>query len=341
MPEMTYSAALNKALREEMNRDPNVFIMGEDIGVWGDGGGVFSVTKGLLDEFGSQRVLDTPISEEGFVSMGVGAALVGSRPVVEVMYSDFLTLVMDPLVNQAAKMRYMFGGQAKVPLVVRTNLGAAGGKAAQHSQSFETWFMHVPGIKVVVPTTPADAAGLLKTAIRDDNPVLFLEHKLLYFMKGEVPDVIEPIPFGQALIRREGKDVTLVATQVMLQLALKAADQLFEEEGIDVEVIDPRTLVPLDLETILTSVKKTGRCVIAHEAVERAGWAAEIGFEVSLQAFDFLDAPIVRVCSANLPVPYTKGLEAVVIPDLNDIKDGIRAVYEGKQYSRGGRAINE
>jgi pyruvate dehydrogenase E1 component beta subunit len=340
MPEMTYSAALNKALREEMNRDPNVFIMGEDIGVWGDGGGVFSVTKGLLDEFGSQRVLDTPISEEGFVSMGVGAALVGSRPVVEVMYSDFLTLVMDPLVNQAAKMRYMFGGQAKVPLVVRTNLGAAGGKAAQHSQSFETWFMHVPGIKVVVPTTPADAAGLLKTAIRDDNPVLFLEHKLLYFMKGEVPDVIEPIPFGQALIRREGKDVTLVATQVMLQLALKAAEQL-QEEGIDVEVIDPRTLVPLDLETILTSVKKTGRCVIAHEAVERAGWAAEIGFEVSLQAFDFLDAPIVRVCSANLPVPYTKGLEAVVIPDLNDIKDGIRAVYEGKQYSRGGRAINE
>ncbi len=341
MPEMTYSAALNKALREEMNRDPNVFVMGEDIGVWGDGGGVFSVTKGLLDEFGSQRVLDTPISEEGFVSMGVGAALVGSRPVVEVMYSDFLTLVMDPLVNQAAKMRYMFGGQAKVPLVVRTNLGAAGGKAAQHSQSFETWFMHVPGIKVVVPTTPADAAGLLKTAIRDDNPVLFLEHKLLYFMKGEVPDVIEPIPFGQALIRREGKDVTLVATQVMLQLALKAADQLFEEEGIDVEVIDPRTLVPLDLETILTSVKKTGRCVIAHEAVERAGWAAEIGFEVSLQAFDFLDAPIVRVCSANLPVPYTKDLEAVVIPGLNDIKDGIRAVYQGKQYSRGGRAINE
>ena len=340
MPEMTYSAALNRALREEMNRDPSVFVMGEDIGVWGDGGGVFSVTKGLLDEFGSQRILDTPISEEGFVSMGVGAALVGSRPVVEVMYSDFLTLVMDPLVNQAAKMRYMFGGQAKVPLVVRTNLGAAGGKAAQHSQSFETWFMHVPGIKVVVPTTPADAAGLLKTAIRDDNPVLFLEHKLLYFMKGEVPDVIEPIPFGQALIRREGKDVTLVATQVMLQLALKAAEQL-QEEGIDVEVIDPRTLVPLDLETILTSVRKTGRCVIAHEAVERAGWAAEIGFEVSLQAFDFLDAPIVRVCSANLPVPYTKGLEAVVIPDLNDIKDGIRAVYEGKQYSRGGRAINE
>ncbi len=340
MPEMTYSAALNRALREEMNRDPNVFVMGEDIGVWGDGGGVFSVTKGLLDEFGSHRVLDTPISEEGFVSMGVGAALVGSRPVVEVMYSDFLTLVMDPLVNQAAKMRYMFGGQAKVPLVVRTNLGAAGGKAAQHSQSFETWFMHVPGIKVVVPTTPADAAGLLKTAIRDDNPVLFLEHKLLYFMKGEVPDVIEPIPFGQALIRREGKDVTLVATQVMLQLALKAADQL-EEEGIDVEVIDPRTLVPLDLETILTSVRKTGRCVIAHEAVERAGWAAEIGFEVSLQAFDYLDAPIVRVCSANLPVPYTKDLEAVVIPNLNDIKDGIRAVYQGKQYSRGGRAINE
>jgi pyruvate dehydrogenase E1 component beta subunit len=272
--------------------------------------------------------------------MGVGAALVGSRPVVEIMYSDFLTLVMDPLVNQAAKLRYMFGGQAKVPLVIRTNLGAAGGKAAQHSQSLETWFMHVPGLKVVVPTSPADAAGLLKTAIRDDNPVIFLEHKLLYFMKGEVPDVIEPIPFGQANVLREGKDVTVVATQVMLQLVLKAAEQL-QEEGIDVEIIDPRTLVPFDIETVLTSVRKTGRCVIAHEAVERAGWAAEIGFQVSLQVFDYLDAPIIRVCAANVPVPYTKQLEDEVIPNLSDVKDGIRAAFEGKAYSRGGQAINE
>jgi len=340
MPEMTYSAALNRALREEMMRDNSVFIMGEDIGVWGDGGGVFSVTKGLLEEFGPERIRDTPISEEGFVSMGVGAAMVGSRPVVEVMYSDFLTLVMDPLVNQAAKMRYMFGGQVKVPLVVRTNLGASGGKAAQHSQSFESWFMHVPGLKIVVPTRPEDAAGLLKTAIRDDNPVIFLEHKSLYFMKGEVPDVIEPIPFGQALVRREGKDVTVVATQVMLQHALKAAEQL-QEEGIDIEVIDPRTLVPLDIETILTSVRKTGRCVIAHEAVERAGWAAEVGFQVSLQAFDYLDAPIVRVCAANLPIPYTKVLESVVVPNLDDVKEGIRAVVAGRPYSRGGKAIHE
>lgn len=340
MPEMTYSAALNKALREEMLRDENVFVMGEDIGVWGDGGGVFAVTKGLLDEFGPERIRDTPISEEGFVSMGVGAALVGSRPVVEIMYSDFLTLVMDPLVNQAAKLRYMFGGQAKVPLVIRTNLGASGGKAAQHSQSLETWFMHVPGIKVVVPTTPADAAGLLKTAIRDDNPVMFLEHKLLYFMKGEVPDVIEAIPFGQAVVRREGKDVTVVATQAMLQLAMKAAEQL-QEEGIDVEIIDPRTLVPLDIETILASVRKTGRCVIAHEAVERAGWAAEVGFQISLQVFDYLDAPIIRVCAANVPVPYTRQLENEVIPNLSDVKDGIRAAFEGKPYSRGGKAVNE
>jgi pyruvate/2-oxoglutarate/acetoin dehydrogenase E1 component len=340
MPEMTYSAALNKALREEMIRDDDVFVMGEDIGVWGDGGGVFAVTKGLLDEFGSERIRDTPISEEGFVSMGVGAALVGSRPVVEVMYSDFLTLVMDPLVNQAAKLRYMFGGQAKVPLVVRTNLGASGGKAAQHSQSLETWFMHVPGLKVVVPTSPADAAGLLKTAIQDDNPVMFLEHKLLYFMKGEVPEVIEPIPFGKAVICREGKDVTVVATQVMLQLVLKAADAL-ASEGIDIEVIDPRTLVPFDIETVLTSVRKTGRCVIAHEAVERAGWGGEIGFQVNQLAFDYLDAPIVRVCAANLPVPYTKQLEDEVIPGLDDVINGIRAAYQGNTYSRGGKARNE
>lgn len=333
MPELTYSAALNLALRQEMRRDPSVFVMGEDICVWGDGGGVFSVTKGLLDEFGPERVRDTPISEEGFVSMGVGAALVGSRPVIEVMYSDFLTLSMDPIVNQAAKARYMFGGQAKVPLVVRTNLGASGGKAAQHSQSFETWFMHVPGLKVVVPTTPADAAGLLLTAIRDDNPVMFFEHKMLYFTKGEVPEVIEPIPFGEATIRRAGTDVTVVATQTMLVWALKAAETL-AVEGIEVEVIDPRTLVPLDSDTIVHSVMKTGRCVVAHEAVERAGWAAEVSFIVSQEAFDYLDAPVVRVCAANLPVPYTKTLEGEVIPGLSDVIAGIRAAIAGLPYSK-------
>jgi pyruvate/2-oxoglutarate/acetoin dehydrogenase E1 component len=333
MPEMTYSAALNKALREEMHRDQRVFLMGEDIGVWGDGGGVFSVTKGLLSEFGSQRVRDTPISEEGFVSIGVGAALVGARPVVELMYSDFVTLAMDPIVNQAAKVRYMFGGQASVPIVVRTNLGASGGKAAQHSQSLETWFMHVPGLKVVVPSTPADAAGLLLTSIRDDNPVMFLEHKSLYFTKGEVSDDIEPIPFGQAVVRRQGTDITVVATHVMLAMALKAADAL-GAEGIDVEVIDPRTLVPLDIETIVASVRKTGRCLIAHEAVERAGWAAEVAFQVSQEAFDHLDAPIGRVCAANLPVPYTRTLEDQVIPVLDDVVNGIRATVRGVGYSK-------
>ena len=333
MPEMTYSAALNKALREEMARNQTVFVMGEDIGVWGDGGGVFSVTKGLLDEFGSARVRDTPISEEGFVSIGVGAALVGSRPVVELMYSDFLTLAMDPIVNQAAKARYMFGGQASVPIVIRTNLGASGGKAAQHSQSLETWFMHVPGLKVVVPTEPADAAGLLLTAIRDDNPVMFFEHKSLYFMKGDVPEIIEPIPFGTASVRRIGADITVVATQVMLVLALKAAEVL-ASEGIDVEVIDPRTLVPLDTSTIIDSVVKTGRCLIAHEAVERAGWAAEIAFVVNQEAFDHLDAPVGRVCAANLPVPYTKSLESEVIPGLDDVIAGIRAVVGGASYSK-------
>lgn len=340
MPEMTYSAALNRALREEMERDSSVFVMGEDIGRWGNGGGVFGVTQGLLELFGSERIRDTPISEEGFVSLGVGAAVAGARPVVEIMYSDFLTLAMDPIVNQAAKLRYMFGGQASVPLVVRTNLGASGGKAAQHSQSLESWFMHVPGLKVVVPTTPADAAGLLKTAIRDDNTVIFLEHKLLYFRNGEVPEDIEPIPFGKARVVRSGSDVTVVATQVMLEHAQRAASTL-SEEGIDVEIIDPRTLVPFDYETLVASVKKTGRLLLAHEAVERAGWAAEVAFVTTNDAFDYLDAPVNRVCGANVPVPYTKVLEAEVIPGERDLVDGIRATFEGKPFGRGGPVVNE
>jgi pyruvate dehydrogenase E1 component beta subunit len=330
---MTYSAALNTVLREEMTRDPRVFVMGEDIAVWGDGGGVFAVTKGLFEEFGAERVRDTPISEEGIASIAVGAALAGSRPVVELMYSDFVTLAMDPIVNQAAKLRYMFGGQAAVPLVVRTNLGASGGKAAQHSQSLETWFMHVPGLKVAVPTTPADAAGLLLSAIRDDNPVMFFEHTLLYFTKGDVPDEIEPIPFGKASIRRQGSDITVVATQAMLMHTLKAADSL-AAEGIDIEIIDPRTLVPFDIECVVESVRKTGRCLIAHEAVERAGWAAEIAFQVSELAFDYLDAPVGRVCAANLPVPYTKSLESEVVPGSTDVVEGIRAAMKGLGYTK-------
>jgi pyruvate dehydrogenase E1 component beta subunit len=330
--QITYSASLNEALREEMVRDPRVFLMGEDIADWGDGGGVFSVTKGLADEFGSQRVRDTPISEEAFVAMGVGAALTGTRPVVELMYSDFITLAMEPLVNQAAKIRYMFGGQASVPLVIRTNLGASGGKAAQHSQSLESWVMHVPGLKVVMPTTPADAKALLKTAIRDDNPVIFFEHKLLYFQKGIVCNDEYTLPLGAAVTRRPGEHVTVIAMQAMQLHALALAEEL-ASEGIELEIIDLRTLVPLDIEFVLESVRRTNRLVICHEAVERGGWAGEVGMQVMEHAFDHLDAPIVRVCAANLPVPYAATLEPVVIPDKDRIASAVWHVLEGVPLS--------
>jgi len=331
MPEprlISYSAALNEALREEMTRDQRVFVMGEDVAVWGDGGGVFGVTKGLVDEFGAGRVRDTPISEEGIVALGVGAAVTGMRPVVELMYFDFVTLAMEPIVNQAAKLRYMFGGQAHVPLVVRSNIGASGGKAAQHSQSLESWFVHVPGVKVVVPSTPYDAKGLLKTAIRDEDPVLFLEHKLLYFTKGEVPDEDYLIPFGQAVVRRPGRDVTILATHLMLERALKAADRL-AADGVEAEVVDPRTLVPLDVSAIVESVERTHRLVICHEAVERGGWAGEVAMQVIEHAFDLLDAPIVRVCGANVPVPYSASLEEVVIPDADAVVAAVQRVLAG------------
>lgn len=320
---ITYSAALNEALREEMSRDPGVFLLGEEIGIWGDGGGVFGVTKGLAKEFGSDRVRDTPISEEGIVAIAVGAAATGMRPVVELMYGDFLPLAMEPLVNQAAKMRYMFGGQASVPMVLRTNVGAGGGKAAQHSQSLETWIMHVPGIKLAMPSTPHDAKGLLKTAIRDNNPVVFLEHKLLYFTKEEIPTGDFSIPFGVASIRRPGKDFTVVAMQAMLRNALSAAEKL-AAEGIELEIVDPRTLVPLDIDTILTSVKKTNRLIICHEATERAGWAGELAMQVMERAFDFLETPIVRVCGKNVPMPYSAPLESSVIPSEKDVISAVR-----------------
>ena len=328
MPEMTYSEALNLALREEMRRDPTVFVMGEDVAVWGDRGGVFGVTRGLVEEFGAARVRDTPINEEAIAGAAVGAALTGMRPVVEIMYSDFLTLTMEPLVNQAAKLRYMFGGQATVPLVVRTNLGASGGKAAQHSQSLETWMMHVPGLKVVLPSTPADARALLKTAIRDEDPVIFFEHKLLYFQKGEVPEAENLLEFGMAAVRREGRHATVVAAQAMLNLVLEVAERL-ALEGIEIEVIDPRTLVPLDIETIVTSVRKTNRLLVCHEATERAGWAAEVAMQVSELAFDDLDAPVARVCGANVPVPYSTPMEEVVIPDQGRIERALRLLLRG------------
>jgi pyruvate dehydrogenase E1 component beta subunit len=321
---LTYAQALNEALREEMRRDPRVFVMGEDVAAWG-GGGVFGVTRGLVDEFGPERVRDTPISEEAIVAMAVGAAASGSRPVAELMYVDFVGLAMEPLVNQAAKLRYMFGGKASVPLVLRTQQGAGRGNAAQHSQSLEAWFCHVPGLKVVTPSTPADAKGLLVSAIRDENPVVFLEHKLLYGTKGHVPAGEYVIPLGVADIKRPGQHVTVVGSQMMVLKALQAAEQL-AEEGIELEVIDPRTLVPLDEATIVESVKKTGRLIVTHEAVRRGGYGAEIVARIVELAFDYLDAPPLRVCAKDVPVPYSAVLEEAALPQVADLVAAARAL---------------
>jgi pyruvate/2-oxoglutarate/acetoin dehydrogenase E1 component len=328
--ELTVSQALNQALREEMQRDPNVFLIGEEIGVWGAGGGIFGVTLNLIKEFGAERVRDTPISEEAIAGLACGAAVTGMRPVAEIMYADFLALAMDPIVNQAAKLRYMFGGKASVPMVIRAQEGAGRGNAAQHSQSLEAWFMHVPGLKVVVPSTPSDAKGLLKTAIRDDNPVIFLEHKALYGTRGAVPSEEYTVPFGVADVTRRGTDVTVVGIHTMVHRALAAAEKL-AVEGISVEVIDPRTLVPLDVDTIAASLRKTKHLVIAHEAVERGGVAGEIAMQVMDRAFDYLDAPIKRVCGRNVPIPYNLALERLAIPQEEDVIDGIREVLAGSR----------
>jgi pyruvate dehydrogenase E1 component beta subunit len=323
--ELTYAMALNEALREEMRRDPRVFVMGEDVAIWGNKGGVYGVTTGLAEEFGLERVRDTPISEEAIVGTAVGAAVTGMRPVAEIMYVDFMALAMDPLVNQGAKLRYMFGGKARVPVVIRTQEGAGRGIAAQHSQSLEAWFSHIPGIKVCVPSTPADAKGLLKTAIRDDNPVMFLEHKMLYATKGTVPTEEYVIPFGLADVKREGKDVTFIGVHTMIQRGLAAAERV-AAEGISVEVLDPRTLVPLDIETIVRSVKKTGRVVIGHEAYARGGIAGEIALQIMENAFDYLDAPIARVAGRNVPIPYNLALERAAVPQEDDIVNAIRGI---------------
>jgi pyruvate/2-oxoglutarate/acetoin dehydrogenase E1 component len=322
---MTYAEALNEALREEMRRDPTVFVMGEDVAIWG-GGGVFGVTKGLVEEFGPERIRDTPISEEVIAAAAVGAAATGTRPVAEIMYVDFMALSMEPIVNQAAKMRYMFGGKITLPMVMRAQEGAGRGNAAQHSQSLEAWFAHIPGLKVVVPSTPADAKGLLKTAIRDNNPVIFLEHKVLYFTKGEVPtDDNFTIPFGVADVKREGTDVTVVGIHTQVIEALKAAEEL-EKEGISVEVIDPRTVAPLDVDTIVKSVKKTGRLVVSHQAYEAGGIGGEIITRVVEAAFDYLDAPPQRVCGKNVPLPYAESLEREALPYKDDIIAAIRRI---------------
>ena len=322
---MTYAEALNEALREEMRRDPTVFVMGEDVAIWG-GGGVFGVTKGLVEEFGPERIRDTPISELVIAAAAVGAAATGTRPVAEIMYVDFMALAMEPIVNQAAKMRYMFGGKITLPMVIRAQEGAGRGNAAQHSQSLEAWFAHIPGLKVVVPSTPADAKGLLKTAIRDNNPVIFLEHKVLYFTRGEVPSDPEyTIPFGLADIKREGSDVTFVGIHTQVLEGLRAAEDL-EKEGISVEVIDPRTVSPLDVDTIVNSVKKTGRLVVSHQAVEQGGVAGEIVARVVDAAFDYLDAPPQRVCGKNVPLPYAESLEREALPYKDDIIAAIRKI---------------
>jgi pyruvate dehydrogenase E1 component beta subunit len=316
------SQAIRDALREEMQRDPTVFLLGEDIGKHG---GAFGVTRGLVDEFGPERVIETPISEAAIAGAAVGAAIAGCRPVAEIMYMDFVTLAMDQIVNQAAKMRYMFGGKARVPLVIRMPSGAGRGNAAQHMQSLEAWFCHVPGLKVVMPSTPADAKGLLKSAIRDDNPVIFIEHKLLYAIKGDVPEGDYTIPLGKAEVKRAGQDVTIIATSRMVQFALEAADQL-ATQGVSAEVVDPRTLVPLDLDTILTSIRQTHVAVVVHEAPRRGGYGAEIAAQIQEQAFDWLDAPVARICGEDVPIPFSKALESLAIPDPDRIAAGVRHV---------------
>ncbi len=323
MREITYREALREGLQEEMRRDDRVFLLGEDIAEFG---GTYKVTDGFLAEFGPQRVRNTPISETAIVGAALGAALLGMRPVAELMYIDFSTVAMDQIVNQIAKIRYMFGGKAKAGLVIRTQGGAGRSSGPHHAQSLEAWFCHTPGLTVVMPSTPYDVKGLIKSSIRSDNPVIFIEHKLLYNEKGPVPEEEYLVPVGKADIKREGSDVTLVATSRMVLRALKAAEVL-AEDGIEAEVLDPRSLVPLDEDAILQSVKKTGRLVIIHEAVKRGGYGAEIQAVVSEKAFDYLDAPIKRVAAANTPVPFAPILENFVIPDERDIIKGVKELF--------------
>ncbi|OEU84885.1 MAG: hypothetical protein BA865_00170 [Desulfobacterales bacterium S5133MH4] len=322
MREITYAQALNEALRECMNEDERVVLLGEDIG---DYGGIFQVTAGLLDQFGPERVMDMPISEAGFVGGCVGAALTGMRPVVEIMFIDFTTVCMDMIINQMAKMHYMFGGRGKVPMVLRVNIGAGRGAAAQHSQSFHSLFMHIPGLYVVAPSTPYDAKGLLIEAIKNDNPVIFVEHKKLYAEKGPVPEESYTIPFGQAEIKRKGNDITMVATHAMVLRSLVAAEEA-AKEGIDVEIVDPRTLTPLDKVTILDSVKKTGRLLVTDEGHKTCGVAAEISALVAEEAIFYLKAPVYRVCSPDTPVPFSPLLEQAYIPDEKDLMAAIKGL---------------
>ncbi|NMA64538.1 MAG: alpha-ketoacid dehydrogenase subunit beta [Syntrophomonadaceae bacterium] len=323
MKQMTYAEAIRDGMRVEMKKDPNVILYGEDVGMFG---GCFGVTAGLFEEFGPKRVLDTPISETAIVGSAVGAAAAGLRPIAEIMFVDFLGVCLDELMNQAAKMRYMFGGKATLPMVVRTPCGAGMGAAAQHSQSLEALLTHIPGLKVVMPSTPADGKGLMQAAIQDNNPVIYIEHKQLLPVTGDVEEGEYVVPIGKADIKRQGADVTIVAWSWMVSKALEAAEAL-EKEGIDAEVVDPRTLVPLDKEAILSSVEKTGRLVIVHEAVKTNGFGAEIAAIAADEGFDYLDAPIKRVTAPDTPIPFSPPLEAAYLPNAEKIVKAVKELF--------------
>lgn len=324
MKEMTYWQAINEALAEEMDRDPKVFVMGEDVAIYG---GAYGVTRGLYQKFGEERVRDTAISEAAIVGAGLGAAMTGMKPVVEIMYVDFMGIAMDQLNNQVSKIRYMFGGKVKVPLVIRTEGGCGRTLGAHHSQSLEAWFTHIPGIKVIMPATPNDAKGLLKSAIREDNPIVYIEHKMLYNTKGHVQEGEYTIPIGKADIKKEGKDITIISYSLSLIHCLNAAKEL-EKDGINAEIIDLRTLLPLDIGTIVESVKKTHRVLIVHEAWKTGGFGAEIGMQIVENTFDYLDGPIVRHCGADVPMPKAPNLEKLAVPSKDSIIKTVKEMLQ-------------
>ncbi len=325
--QLTYAQAINEAIKQEMRRDPNIILIGEDVG---RPGGVYKVTDGVFAEFGSERVFDSPITEAGIAGVGVGAAMTGMRPMVEIMFGDFMTLAMDQIVNQAAKVHYMSGGKLTVPLVVRTTMGAGRRAAAQHSQSLYAWFGHIPGLKVVVPSTPYDAKGLLKTAFRDNNPVIYFEDKMMYRTAGPVPEEDYTIPFGVADVKREGTDITLIAVSSMVLVALAAAEEL-AKEGISAEVVDPRTLTPLDEETLVKSVMKTSRCIVIDEGYQRFGASAELAAAVTRGAFYYLDAPVERIGAMDVPIPFSPILEDQTIPTPEWVVKAARGLVGGKR----------
>ena len=327
MREITYLEAVREAMTQEMERDEKVFLIGEDIGQYG---GAFGASFGMLEQFGTNRILDTPITELGLTGAATGAALIGMRPIAEIMFMDFMTLASEQLVNQAAKLRFMFGGKATVPMVLRTPAGSGTGAAEHHSQSLENWFVHIPGLKVVMPSTPYDVKGLLISSIRDNNAVVFVEHKLLYKTKGPVPEKPYTVPLCKADVKRKGRDLTIVATSIMVPRSLAAAEQL-AEEGIDVEVVDPCTLRPLDAETIVESVSKTSRVLIVHEAAKTGGFGGELAAVIAESpAFGYLDAPIVRLAGRDMPVPYNRTLEYHTVPQIEDIVRKARDLAKGK-----------